>query len=246
MTLARWLRRAAARPLLQGWPWLLLLLALVLLRVSRGALVSDAYALITRPFWPGTAQAEWLRSARRFEDRARLAALEAENARLRELLGLPASAGRRVTAAVISRQSAGWWQQLLLGQGSLAGLAPGQAVLGPGGLLGRIRSVTPTTASVTLLTDPTSRIGVWVARSQSQGLLSGVGTSRPLLRFLDKDPQVRAGDLVTTSPASTLLPPNLPVGVIRALDPRADPAPEALVQLGAPAASVDWVQVLLP
>jgi rod shape-determining protein MreC len=65
-----------------------------------------------------------------------------------------------------------------------------------------------------------------------------------VLRFIDKDPQVRPGDLVTTSPASTLLPANLPVGVIRAVELAADPAPEAVVQLGAPAASVDWVQVL--
>jgi rod shape-determining protein MreC len=229
---------------MQSWPWLLVLLALLVVRLSRGAFVTDLYAQFTRPFWPGTAQAEWLRSARRFEDQARLASLEGENRRLRSLLGLPLPAGRGRTAPVISRQPAGWWQQLVLGEGSLAGLAPGQPVLAPGGLLGRLSSVTPSTATVTLLTDPTSRVGVWVPRTQSQGLLSGIGTSRPLLRFLDKDPQVRPGDLVTTSPASTLLPAHLPVGVIRAVDPAADPAPEAVVQLGAPAASVDWVQVL--
>jgi rod shape-determining protein MreC len=244
VTLARWLRRAAGRPLLQSWPWLLGLLALVLVRLSRGALVTDVYAQITRPFWPGTAQAEWLRSARRFEDQARLAGLEVENRRLRGLLGLPLPPGQGQTAPVISRQPAGWWHLLVLGEGSLAGLAPGQPVLAPGGLIGRLSSVTPSTATVTLLTDPTSRVGVWVPRTQSQGLLTGIGTSRPLLRFIDKDPQVRPGDLVTTSPASTLLPANLPVGVIRAVDPAADPAPEAVVQLGAPAASVDWVQVL--
>ncbi|MEB3360574.1 MAG: rod shape-determining protein MreC [Synechococcaceae cyanobacterium] len=244
MTLARWLRRAAGRPLIQSWPWLLGLLALLLVRLSRGALVTDVYAQITRPFWPGTAQAEWLRSARRFEDQARLAGLEVENRRLRGLLGLPLPAGRGLTAPVISRQPSGWWHLLVLGKGSLAGLAPGQPVLAPGGLIGRLSSVTPSTATVTLLTDPTSRLGVWVPRTQSQGLLTGIGTSRPLLRFIDKDPQVRPGDLVTTSPASTLLPANLPVGVIRAVDAAADPAPEAVVQLGAPAASVDWVQVL--
>jgi rod shape-determining protein MreC len=229
---------------MRSWPWLLGLLALLVVRLSRGVLVTDLYAQVTRPFWPGTAQAEWLRSARRFEDQARLASLEGENRRLRSLLGLPLPAERGRTAAVISRQPAGWWQQLVLGEGSLAGLAPGQPVLAPGGLLGRLSSVTPSTATVTLLTDPTSRVGVWVPRTQSQGLLSGIGTSRPLLRFIDKDPQVRPGDLVTTSPASTLLPAHLPVGVIRAVDAAADPAPEAVVQLGAPAASVDWVQVL--
>jgi rod shape-determining protein MreC len=108
-----------------------------------------------------------------------------------------------------------------------------------------VSSVTPTTATVTLLTDPVSRVGVWVGRNQRQGLLSGIGTDRPLLRFLEKDPQVRPGDVVLTSPASTLVPPNLPVGVIQAVNDSADPAPEAIVQLAAPAGAVDWVQVLL-
>jgi len=247
MPAARWLRRAtaASAPRVPLW---LLLLALVLLgiRFSRGSLLADAYALVSRPFWPGTAQSEWLRSARRLEDQARMAQLERENQRLRGLVGLQAASGeRRVSAPVISREPGGWWQRLMLGVGSLQGIANGQAVLAPGGLIGRVSSVTPTTATVTLLTDPVSRVGVWVGRNQRQGLLSGIGTDRPLLRFLEKDPQVRAGDVVLTSPASTLVPPNLPVGVIQAVNESADPAPEAIVQLAAPVGAVDWVQVLL-
>jgi rod shape-determining protein MreC len=57
---------------------------------------------------------------------------------------------------------------------------------------------------------------------------------------------VRPGDLVVTSPASTLVPPNLPVGVIQRVAITADPAPEAMVQLSAPLEAVDWVQVVLP
>jgi rod shape-determining protein MreC len=244
MPAARWLRFRTLGGLLQGWPWLLALLALAAVRWSKGALVTDAYALLSRPFWPGTAQAEWLQSARRLEDQARLAQLERDNRRLRSLLDLQRGSGDRITAPVISREPGGWWQQLVLGRGSLQGIVAGRAVLAPGGLIGRVESVTPTTARVLLLTDPGSRVGVWVGRTQRHGLLSGTGTSRPLLRFLEKDPQARPGDVVLTSPASTLVPPNLPVGVIQSVDPSADPAPEAVVQLSAPVDAVDWVQVL--
>jgi rod shape-determining protein MreC len=244
MPAARWPRLGAARPLLQSWPWLLVLLALLGVRLSKGAFLSDLYALLSRPFWPGTAQSEWLRSARRLEDQARLAQLERDNGRLRSLLDLQSAAGGRITAPVISREAGGWWQQLVLGRGSLQGIGTGQAVLAPGGLIGRISSVTPTTATVTLLTDPASRVGVWVGRTRHHGLLSGIGTGRPLLRFLEKDPQARPGDVVLTSPASTLVPPNLPVGVIQRVNDDADPAPEAVVQLIAPVDAVDWVQVL--
>jgi len=146
---------------------------------------------------------------------------------------------------VISREVDGWWQQILLNKGTLAGLRVGDVVEGPGGLVGLVGQVSLSTATVTLLTDPASRIGVWVARTRQHGLLSGVGTSRPVLRFLDKDPQVRPGDVVLTSPASTLVPPNLPVGVVQSIDKRANLAPEAIVQLSAPVDAIDWVEVLV-
>ncbi len=246
MPASPWLRPGAARSLLQAWPLLLGLVLLGLVRFSKGALLLDAYAQLSRPFWPGTAQGEWLRSARRLEDQTRLAQLETENQRLRGLLQLQTLNPKRLSAPVISRVPAGWWQKLLLGKGSLAGVKVGQAVLAPGGLIGLVSAVTPTTASVTLLTDPTSRVGVWVARNRHHALLSGLGTSRPVVRFLEKDPQVQPGDVVLTSPASTLVPPNLPVGVLQSIDERADPAPEAVVQLIAPVDAVDWVQILVP
>ena len=239
-------RVGALLPLLRVWPWLLVLLALALVRLSKGALFTDAYGLLSRPFWPGSAQNEWIRSAQSIGDRARLEQLERENRRLRGLLDLPAPRGLRLQAAVISRESGGWWQQLVLGKGSLQGVGVGDAVFAPGGLIGLVASTTPSTGTVRLLTDPGSRVGVWVGRSRQQGLLSGIGTARPLLRFLEKDPDVRPGDVIFTSPASTLVPPNLPVGVIQRINADADPAPEALVQLSAPVDAVDWVQVLVP
>ncbi|MCT0225013.1 rod shape-determining protein MreC [Synechococcus sp. CS-1328] len=244
MPALRWPRLPSLRLIQQASPWLLLFLALGAIRFSKGAFLNDLYALLSRPFWPGTAQEEWLRSAQQLDDQARLGQLEQDNKRLRGLLDLQRGAEQRITAPVISREAAGWWQQLLLGRGSLAGLHAGDAVLAPGGLIGRITQVTPTTASVTLLTDPHSHVGVWVGRTQRHGLLTGVGTSRPVLRFLEKDPQVRPGDVVVSSPASTLVPPNLTVGVIQSVDDKAVPAPEAVVQLSAPVDAVDWVQVV--
>jgi rod shape-determining protein MreC len=247
MAPVRWPRLGVLLPLLRAWPWLLVLLGLLAVRLSKGAGVLDAYALLSRPFWPGPAQSEWLRSARTAEDQAKLQALASDNDRLRQLLSLQRSnAERAVSAPVISRQAGGWWQQLVIGKGAIAGVRAGQPVLAPGGLIGLVASVTPATATITLLTDPSSRVGVWVSRTRHQGLLSGVGSARPLLRFLDKDPEARPGDVVVTSPASTLVPPNLPGGVIQAVDVNADPARVAVVQLIAPVQAVDWVQVLRP
>ena len=240
----RWFRVPTLHKIAAAWPWWLLVAALLGVRLSKGAFLLDAYALLSRPFWPGSAQSEWLRSGQRLSDQARLVELERDNQRLRQMLQLDRAGQTLVSAPVISREPAGWWQQLELGKGRRDGIAAGDAVLAPGGLLGRVASTTPTTARVVLLTDGSSRIGVWVGRTQQHALLIGLGTARPRLVFLEKDPGVRPGDVVTTSPASTLLPPNLTIGVVQTLDDQAVPAPEGLVQLSAPVDAVDWVQVV--
>ena len=241
---SQWPQGSRLRSAQRLWPWLVLLLVLGLVRLSKGAGFADGFALLTRPFWPGSAQREWVEAAQQQEQISRLELLEQDNARLRELLALDQqSSGDWIQAAVISRTASGWWQQLMLGKGSVDGVAKDDAVIGPGGLIGRVQSVTLTTSRVRLLTAPGSRIGVWLPRTQQHGLLAGLGTARPELQFLDKDIQVRPGDLVSTSPASTLLPPNLPVAVVQSLNARAVPAPTALVQLIASPDAIDWVQV---
>ena len=226
-------------------PWLLLISGLIVVRLSKGAGFTDAYALLSRPFWPGPAQREWIVAATDLEQASRLKLLERDNQRLRGLLALQQDGSKAglVSAAVIARRPRGWWQQLELGKGGLHGIAANDAVIGPGGLLGRVSSTTPATARVKLLTAPGHEIGVWLPRSRRHGLLVGMGSSRPKLRFIDRDPDVRPGDLVSTSPASTLLPPNIPVGVVQAVEEQAAPATVAVVQLIAAPEAIDWVQV---
>ena len=244
MGLSQWPQGSRLRSFRRLWPWFILLVFLGLVRLSKGAGFADAFALLSRPFWPGSAQREWIETAVRQDATSRLQLLEQDNARLRGLLELDQlSSGDRVQAAVISRTPSGWWQQLELGKGSFNGIAKDDAVIGPGGLVGRVQSVTPATSRVRLLTAPGSRIGVWLPRTRQHGLLAGLGTARPQLQFLDKEVQVRPGDLVSTSPASTLLPPNLPVAVVQSINLRGVPAPTALVQLIAPPDAIDWVQV---
>lgn len=224
--------------------WLLLLGGFGFVRWSKGAAFSDIYALISRPFWPGSAQKEWLQASSQVEQELKLSLLEQDNQRLRQLLSLKQSAPKNLVAApVISRSPKGWWQKLELGKGSINGINPGDPVLGPGGLLGSIHSVTPSTARVMLLTAPGSQVGVWTSRTKRHGMLMGIGTSRPQLVFLDNDPNVFPGDVVSTAPASMLFPPNLPIGVIQSLNERAWPTPHAVVQLLASPEAIDWVQV---
>ena len=231
------------------WLFFLGATALVLVSFMRQTIsgfLMESYAILSRPFWPGPTQLEWIQEAQDVANMERLILLEKENQRLKELVGLPsAPRGTSLKAPVIARSPAVWWRQLTLGRGSSHGVRVGYAVVAPGGLIGRITAVTPNTSQVTLITDPTSRIGVLVTRTDHHGLLSGLGSGRPVMRFLTENPRTIPGDVVVTSSASTLVPGGIPVGVVQNVDRNRAPAPEAVVQLSAPIDAIAWAEVLL-
>ncbi|MXY62647.1 MAG: rod shape-determining protein MreC [Synechococcus sp. SB0665_bin_28] len=217
------------------------------LRQTVGGVLVETYAVLSRPLWPGPTQFEWVREAEEVANMERLIFLEKENQRIKELIGLPPAIprGSGLKAPVIARSPAVWWQQLTLGRGSRHGIRVGYAVVAPGGLIGRVTAVTMNTAQVTLITDPTSRIGVLVTRTNHHGLLSGLGSGRPVLRFLTENPRTIPGDVVVTSSASTLVPGGIPVGVVQNVDRNRAPSPEAAVQPSAPIDAIEWAEVLL-
>ena len=110
-------------------------------------------------------------------------------------------------------------------------------------LINPVTVVTPTTSTVRLLTAPGTKLGVWIERTKVHGILIGTGNNRPQLNFLDKTPDARLGDVVSTSPVSTIMPPNLPVGVIQFINAQNLPSPYGFVQLLASPEAIDWVRV---
>ena len=233
--------------LLKSRFWILILFGTLLfgVRWTKGAGFLDLYSILLKPLLPGTAQREWIQEGENIERNIRLKLLEEDNNRLRKALSLKEfNSDKRISAAVISRSSRNWWKLLEINKGAKDGVLIGQTVIGPGGLIGLVDSVTPLTARVRLLTDPGHQVGAWVNRTKRHGILTGMGTNRPKLIFLNKESLAKIGDKVTTSPASTLLPPNLIIGIVQFVDEKALPAPYAIVQLTASPEAIDWVQVL--
>ena len=233
--------------LLKSRFWLIFLFVAFLFSVrwTKGAGYLDFYSVLLKPILPGTAQREWIQAGDNIEKNIRLKLLEEDNIRLRRALALQEFNDEKIiSAAVISRSSSSWWQQLEINKGAKDGILKGQTVIGPGGLIGLVDSTTPFTSRVRLLTDPGHQIGAWISRTKRHGILTGMGTNRPKLIFLNKNSLAKIGDAVTTSPASTLLPPNLIIGIVQFIDEKALPTPYAIVQLTASPEAIDWVQVL--
>ena len=120
----------------------------------------------------------------------------------------------------------------------------GSTVIGPGGLLGRVNNTSLFTASVTLITSPESKLGVWVDRSQINGLLIGSGDDYPKLVLYSKNSDIKVGDFISSSPASTLFPPNIPIGIVHSIGEPFKGKKTAKILLLAKPHAIDWVQVL--
>jgi len=170
--------------------------------------------------------------------------LERDNLRLRKLLDLQNfTEANKLNSSVISRNIGSWWKKIILNKGSKNGVSIGDAVIGPGGLIGIVENTSKLTSSVQLLTSPNSKVGVWNQRANLHGLLIGVGTKTPKLLFYSKNVDIQIGDYILSSPASTLLPPNLPIGIIQSIDNESKPNTIATVQLTAKPEAIDWVQI---
>jgi len=217
----------------------------VFVRISKGSLYKDFYYFISKPFWPGQFQKEIILDSLGQESLVKLNLLEEDNKRLREILSIQRlSNSDTISAAVISRKTGSWWRQLILNKGLRDGVDIGSTVIGPGGLLGRVDSTSQFTSSVMLLTSPESKVGVLVNRSQISGLLVGTGDDYPKLILYTRDADIKVGDFVSSSPASTVLPPNIPIGVIKSVDEKFKTRKAANILLFGQPQAIDWVQIL--
>ena len=227
--------------------WILfgIFLFLMFVRISKGSIYKDFYYYFSKPFWPGQFQKEVILKSIEQESLINLYLLKKDNIRLREILFLQESSNDdNISAAVISRKTGGWWRQIILNKGSKDGVEIGSAVVGPGGLLGRVKDTSSFTSSVTLITSPESKLGVWVNRIQTNGLLVGLGDDNPSLILYSKNADIKVGDFVSSSPASTLLPPNIPIGIVQSIDVPLKAKKTAKILLLAKPQVIDWVQIL--
>jgi len=227
------------------WIFFAIFLFLIFVRISKGSLYKDFYYFISKPFWPSQFQKEVLINSLDQEYLIKLNLLKKDNKRLREILYLQESSNSgNISAAVISRKTGSWWRQIILNKGSKDGVEIGSPVVGPGGLVGRVSSTSLFTSSVRLLTSPESKVGVFVDRIKVNGLMIGSGDDFPKLILYSKDADIKVGDFVSSSPASTLLPPNIPIGVVKTIEEQLTAKKTAEILLLANPHLIDWVQIL--
>ena len=207
----------------------------VVLVVWRPAAVEAVYPIeragqaLSRSLWPrvtglfraSAARAENVRLKREVASLALLRGdverLEAENSRLRRVLGYSEKRpGAWLAAEVLSSGggAAGAGDRIRVGSGSLAGVERGAVVVVPEGLVGRVVSVTPHTAEVALVTDAAVKAACEVEVASGaplRGILTGGGDFL-VIRYLSgaAEPPPRAR--VVTSGVGGVFPRGIEVG----------------------------------
>jgi len=121
-----------------------------------------------------------------------------------------------VAAQVIDVGSANFEQTIEINRGASSGVVVGQPVVSGGGLIGKVSSLSAHLATVTLLDDPSSVVGVRVLSTGVVGAAAGEGEGNLLqVENVEVGAQVKRGDpLVTSGLQGEDFPAGIPVGTV--------------------------------
>ena len=149
----------------------------------------------------------------------RMAALEAENARLRALLDSTAKIGDdMLIAEIVSVDMNPFRNMIVINKGGRDGVYVGQPLIDADGVVGQITRDRHFEAEAILVTDIDHALPVELARNRLRTIAVGTGElDRLSLPFLPGNADVAEGDLLITSGLGGKYPPGYPVGVIRAV-----------------------------
>lgn len=145
-------------------------------------------------------------------------ALARENARLKQLVKLHESqTGIVATARLIASTGASTRRYATFSAGSIQGVANGQPVRSPEGLIGRVVVASQITSRVLLITDGGNVVPVKRVSDGMPALATGRGDGTLDIRALEAGSNpFRVGDVFVTSGAGGVYPPDVPVAVARA------------------------------
>jgi rod shape-determining protein MreC len=150
----------------------------------------------------------------------KMAALSAENTRLRQLLNSSAHLDDSVLIAELIGVSSDPLRHIVvINKGRDAGVYVGQAVIDARGLVGQVVEVSAYFSRVMLITDSTHAVPVQINRNGVRAIADGVGMIDELqLSHVATSADVRVGDLLVTSGLGGHFPPGYPVAVVTSVD----------------------------
>jgi rod shape-determining protein MreC len=146
----------------------------------------------------------------------KMAALTAENNRLRDLLGSAAKLQDNVLVAeLVGVNPDPEEQEVVIDKGSEDSVFVGQPVLDSRGLVGQVVEVSPFNSRVLLISDERHSVPVQVLRSNLRLVAQGTGIGQQLeLLHVNSTADIKVGDQLLSSGLGNRFPVGYPVGVV--------------------------------
>jgi rod shape-determining protein MreC len=150
----------------------------------------------------------------------KMAALTAENNRLRTLLGSAAKLQENVLVAeLVGVDPDPEKQQVIIDKGGIDDVYVGQPVLDAQGLMGQVIEVSNYTSRVLLISDETHSVPVQVLRNNLRLIAQGTGIDRQMvLLHVNATADIQVGDQLLSSGLGNRFPVGYPVGVVDFVD----------------------------
>ena len=145
--------------------------------------------------------------------------LQAENTRLRNMLGSSRKLADQVLVAELLSVDQNPYRQLIeINKGAIEGVAIGHAVIDDFGVMGQVIHVNRYTATTILISDPEHAIPVQFTRSGTRSVAFGNGSADQLeLRYLPATADIMVGDQLVTSGLGGRFPADYPVATVTSI-----------------------------
>ena len=145
--------------------------------------------------------------------------LQAENTRLRNMLGSSRKLADEVIVAELLAVDQNPYRQLIeINKGTIDGVAIGHAVIDDFGIMGQVIHANRYTATTMLISDPEHAIPVQFIRSGTRSVAFGNGSTDQLeLRYLPATADIMVDDQLVTSGLGGRFPADYPVATVTSI-----------------------------
>lgn len=122
-----------------------------------------------------------------------------------------------VTARVVGKDPAFWFQTVIVDRGSSDDVVEGMVVLSPSGVVGQVIHTSDNFSKVLLANAPSSAIDAMVQKNRVRGILKGAGEKGYVLQYVLKNADVAEGDHIVTAGIGGIFPSGITLGRVSAV-----------------------------
>ena len=141
--------------------------------------------------------------------------IDKENKELREIFNFVSVRIAKYQAArLVGYSNQSYGNNVFIDSGAKQGVNNGDIIISKNSLIGRVIQVEEDKSRVLLITDVNFRVPIITYESNMRGVLAGNNSGLMEILYLNKNHNIKIGDMVFTSGDGDLVPPGLLVGIV--------------------------------